>query len=173
MQTWSKCECVSGNGCWPEAFWSVVCQSGIWGPGMLDFSPGKHLDSNEPMQSVAEVDRLGAIISWSLIRWDNRISTQRSDAQMPIGEHSRLLFFTYCLCIIQCQLCLKIVLNVKQTACMQSIHSTHFSYDLAMLGLYDFRNVDNADGIMESSHKNWIYCITSWNLSNFKWIDQK
>lgn len=136
----------------PEAFWSVVCQPGIWGPGMLDFSPGKHLDSNEPMQSAAEVDSLGAIISWSLIRWDNRISTQRSDAHMPIGKHGCLLFFTYCLCIIQCQLCLKIVMKVKQTACMQSIHSTHFSYNLAMLGPYDFRNVDNAGGIMESSH---------------------
>ncbi len=56
---------------------------------------------------------------------------------------------------------------------MQGIHSTHFSYDLTMLGLYDFRNVDNADGIMESSHKNGIYCITSRNLSNFKLIDQK
>ncbi len=24
----------------------------------------------------------------------------------------------------------------------------------------DFRDVENADGIMESSHKNGIYCIT-------------
>ncbi len=95
-------------------------------------------------------------------------NTERSDAQMLwlIGKHGRLLFFTNCLCIIQCQLCLKIVMKVKQTACMQSILSTQFSYNLAMLGPIDFRNVENADGIMESSYKNGIYCIM-WNITEF------
>ncbi len=47
---------------------------------------------------------------------------------------------------------------------MQSILSTQFSYNLAMLGPIDFRNVENADGIMESSYKNGIYCIM-WNIT--------
>lgn len=47
----------------PEALRSVSYQPGICGPGMLDCSPSKHLDSNEPMQSAAEVDGLSAIIS--------------------------------------------------------------------------------------------------------------
>ncbi len=32
--------------------------------------------------------------------------------------------------------------------------------ELIRLGLYDFRNAENADGIAESSHKNGIYSLT-------------
>ncbi len=35
-----------------------------------------------------------------------------------------------------------------------------------LVGPYDFRDVENADGIAESSHKNGIYCI-SRNVTKF------
>ncbi len=34
------------------------------------------------------------------------------------------------------------------------------SYRTSLLGPYDFCDTENADGIVESSHKNGIYCIT-------------
>ncbi len=39
------------------------------------------------------------------------------------------------------------------------LHTMHDS-ELIRLGLYDFRNAENADGIAESSHKNGIYSLT-------------
>ncbi len=41
-----------------------------------------------------------------------------------------------------------------------------------LLGPYDFRDAENADGIEESSHKNGIYSLTR-NVSKFGWINQK
>ncbi len=36
----------------------------------------------------------------------------------------------------------------------------------AVLGPYDFRDAENADGIVESSHKNGIYSLTQ-NVTEF------
>ncbi len=42
-----------------------------------------------------------------------------------------------------------------------------------LLGLYDFCDAENVDGITESSHKNGIYCITR-NVTEFSkfWMNK-
>ncbi len=37
---------------------------------------------------------------------------------------------------------------------------------LTIVGPYDFRDAENADGIAESSHKNGIYSLM-WNVTEF------
>ncbi len=48
------------------------------------------------------------------------------------------------------------------TAKLQKLQKKHHkgTIKVSQLGLYDFRNAENADGIAESSHKNGIYSLT-------------
>lgn len=46
---------------------------------------------------------------------------------------------------------------------LKSLHLLFLFGSAVNLGPYDFRDVENADKIMESSHKNGFYFIT-WNV---------
>ncbi len=62
--------------------------------------------------------------------------------------------------------------NFRCTAIVCSLHVYVYTYIYkcniynTVLGPYDFRDAENADGITESSHKNRIYSLTR-NVTEF------